>query len=215
MIHEVFDLERWKAAFPLEELREEARSQAIALLGEHVDLLDDDEAVAEEVRRFEPVPTIGSITSPYHLAVIEQVREEAREILQSSNRIATDVFTFALGEPERRDVTKTGGLPYWPSDRPWPWSDDEPAVFLAQLSFVDSHDLLPDLPGDVLLVFAHRAWLNPEAWDGWRPDLVLEWQTVGVQQLVMAEEVPANESGVLECYGPYTVHGTFRMLSKT
>jgi hypothetical protein len=185
MIHEAFDMDRWLTVFPLAELRATAAAQVDAV----------------EARRLEPMPTIGVITSPYHLAVIEQVRREVQDHLLGSDRVAADIFTYAVGESGRRDVTKTGGLPYWPVERPWPWSDDEPAVFLAQLSFVDSRDLLTELPGDILLVFAHRAWIDPEEWDGWRPNLVFAWQSLGDHQLVNAEDIPSMEWGVIPCYG--------------
>ena len=66
----------------------------------------------------------------------------------------TDIFLLNLGEPEQRAVTKVGGLPYRAAGKPWPIAQSgAPMTFLTQFCFVDSRDLVPPLPGDMLLVF--------------------------------------------------------------
>jgi uncharacterized protein YwqG len=75
-------------------------------------------------------------------------------------------------------VTKIGGLPYRPAGRPWPVdSAGNARRFVAQLSFADSRDLVPPLPGDILLVFGDDdALLEPER-------LLFEWWPLGLGSL--------------------------------
>ena len=120
------------------------------------------------------------VTSPFHIYSVETLRDRHR--LRVGPAIATDVFVWAIGEPERRDVTKIGGLPYWPTKQPWPERPDGgPCQFLAQINFTDSQDLVPELPGDVLLVFAKHSdewmWGSTDA-------LHLVWQKVASQTLI-------------------------------
>src|SRR4051794_36092617 len=116
-IHERFDLDRWKNIFPLNELRAQWKKSGIR----------------------EPSGT--DVIGPSDLAVIEQIREEAfaQRPDASLERIPTDVFVFGVGEPARRDVTKFGGLPYWPRSRPWPHTRQGASMqFAAQVCFADS-----------------------------------------------------------------------------
>src|SRR5262249_34190722 len=84
----------------------------------------------------------------------------------------------------RRDGTKVGGLPYWPADRPWPKnSAGLPYRFLAQLNFADSQDLLPELPGQVLLLLVEDGedWL-------YEPDRIhFEWLPLGLMPVASFE----------------------------
>jgi hypothetical protein len=207
MIHQIVDIDHWKRVFPLDGLREKARSKVLSRAMECPDLFPDDASVTEETLIHEPILGVGSITSPYHLAILKQVRQEASTILVPDRRVAVDAFAFALGEPDRRDVTKTGGLPYWPAADPWPQIHNAPALFLAQLSFLDSHQTITDLPSDILLVFGHRAWVEVEEWDGWRPDLVFFWQRIGNQTLIATDQVPTAGRNLLACFG--AIHRTY------
>ena len=120
------------------------------------------------------------VTSPFHIFSVETLRDQHH--LRGGPATPTDVFVWAIGEPERRDVTKVGGLPYWPTHQLWPERPDgEPCQFLAQINFTDSTDLVPELPGDILLVFAK----DSDEWMWGRADaLHLAWQKVTPQPLI-------------------------------
>ena len=139
------------------------------------------------------------ITSPYHLYSVETLRTNHR--LRVTDGIPTDVFVFAKGESPKRHVTKVGGLPYWPADQPWPsTSDGLPMRFMAQICFLDSKDLLPELPGDVLLILTE----DEESWA--YDDLAsmhFFWQRVQGEALVSVETFPSFEHEFVhcDCYG--------------
>src|SRR5690606_20327664 len=102
------------------------------------------------------------ITSPYHLYAVESLRTKFN--LRTCRKVETDVFVFGRGEPARRDCTKVGGVPYWPSSRSWPVdSNGTQYHFLAQINFSDSLDLVGPVPADMLLILA-------EAGDAWSYD---------------------------------------------
>lgn len=71
-------------------------------------------------------------------------------------------------------------------------------TFIAQWCFLDSHDLVPALPGDVLALYADVQ----DAGAGWHPDddgLHVEWQKLGiadVNQRVVVQD-PAFPTGEL------------------
>src|SRR5690348_4565406 len=58
-------------------------------------------------------PNVNAITSPVHLAIFEQLREEMRAGLTLDDGVPVDLFVWNIGEPPRREMTKIGGLPYW------------------------------------------------------------------------------------------------------
>lgn len=102
----------------------------------------------------------------------------------------TDQIFFVAGEPAERSVTKIAGLPYRAAGLPWPRADDgRPMTFLAQFCFAESRDLVGELPGDVLLVFARdeQAYLP----DPYGDSLWFEWHPLGLRELVAAEAIPA------------------------
>ena len=102
--------------------------------------------------------------------------------------VPADVFLFGVGEGHRREVTKLGGLPYWPARRPWPHTPDgTPMAFIFQFCFADSRDITPDLPGDVLCVFADTATKWSTESNG---DTAHEWQKLGETDLIGARDIP-------------------------
>jgi hypothetical protein len=154
--HPRFDTRRFIELFPLDRLREGHRK-----------------------------PTGEIITSPYHLSVVEQLREEALSAEDQASGVAADVFVWALGEPVAPYLTKLGGVPFRSARKPWPRTPDGRSMgFLAQLSFVDSRDLRPELPADVLLVFVDPD--NPMSGDAY----TTEWVALEETDLVAAREVP-------------------------
>lgn len=101
------------------------------------------------------------ITCPRDIYVNETLRKTYGYNAKPGKPV--DLFVWSNGEPEKRFLTQVGGLPFLPEDRPWPLdSKGRPRIFVAQLSFVDSKDILPiDTPGEVLLIFAET-----ECYDG-------------------------------------------------
>lgn len=62
------------------------------------------------------VRDIRYLSGPFDLAILEQIWRENRQSVGAD----TDVFVFARSEPEFPHVTKIGGIPYRPDDKPWP-----------------------------------------------------------------------------------------------
>jgi hypothetical protein len=107
-----------------------------------------------------------------------------------------DVVWFIDGEPIDQCVTKIGGLPYRPARLTWPTAaDGTPLIFLAQICFAASRDLVGNLPGDVLLVFM------PDEPGGISADLYFEWFPLGLKNLIGPEMVPDAVSPFAPCYG--------------
>jgi len=105
----------------------------------------------------------------------------------------TDVFVFQEGRPPRRDLTQIGGLPYRARNAPWPRDrDGAPMTFVAQLRFAESKDIVPSIPGDILLIFVDASW----------PDEVkCEWRSLGSEDLVESDDVPEPGWNFVHCWG--------------
>lgn len=150
------------------------------------------------------------------MALLEQLRREAYTADSapfwsvSVERVPTDIVIWSRGEPEQpehRAVTKIGGLPYRPTGKPWPVAAaGQPLTFLAQFCFTDSRDLVPALPGDILLIFA-----KGRAYGGRQDDydfafgesdlFAFEWVSLGDAPLVSQAEAPDTGWSFLPCYG--------------
>lgn len=126
------------------------------------------------------------ITSPFHLYEVEMLR---KRFGLTGKSLPTDVFVMGHGEPEQRDITKIGGSPFWPANKPWPKSKKgAPLFFLAQFNFSDSRDLFPKLPGDILLIFveSETSWAYEE--DGFH----FEWvsQNIDPMPRLKSDQIP-------------------------
>jgi hypothetical protein len=163
-----FDLQYWLSVFAIERMR------ARRTLGVHG----------------------RQITSPFDLAIVEQLRKEERDL---GPTVPCDVFVFAKGESARREGTKIGGMPYRPAHLPWPTTSDDhtPMTFLGQLNFVNSKDVTGPLPGDVLLVFARDEVLAMDDPDALR----FEWYPEGLTELVGLDAVPKPGWCFVVCHG--------------
>ena len=96
-----------------------------------------------------------NVTSPCDVCNNELLRREMQDQYRWGPAVPVDIFVMAEGEPEKRNVTKIGALPYRPANASWPTgSNGQPMLFVAQFNFADSKDLTGELPGDILLVFA-------------------------------------------------------------
>jgi hypothetical protein len=166
MLHETVDLTAWKATFPLADLRRRARQFVLDKQAREPEFYPNQEAVEEHIAGMQPGGAI--ICDPYELAVVEQIRAEVAATRSLGVGIATDVVLFCSGESSRREVTKAGGLPYWPANKPWPRAaDGRLMTFVAQFCFMDSCDITGQLPGDVMVIFEAGNYLSD--WDGSDP----------------------------------------------
>jgi len=198
MIHEQLDITHWKQVFSVAQMRAEGQQ-----------------------------PDDYNIGGPRSIAVIEQLREEAFATLPGIERVPTDIFLWNLGEPEQRAVTKISGVPYRAAGKPWPLAPSGiPMNFVAQFCFADSRDLLPPLPGDLLLVFIEGKEIRlKHPIPGWERnviyDIVLghrnrhysavesarlsavtfEWVSLGEFPLITPEEMPELPWKLVPVYG--------------
>jgi hypothetical protein len=196
VIHQQLDIERWIHEFPLGKAREEARQFVEQRRQQDPKEYRNQKAVDDHIALMMPEGEI--ICSPYDIAVVEQLRREALAGKQVAG-IPTDIFLFAKGEAPRRDLTKLGGLPYWPASEPWPRAEDGALLtFIGQISFIDSRDIVNSLPGDILLFFApsESEWLDPD-------DSTVEffWVSEGDNTLITPEMVPQFEFAIPPSYG--------------
>ncbi len=162
--HPVFDLRRWKKECPLS---------------------------AKDVASTEDVEGTEFIASPQSLALREQAvsRAERRGALGPS--VPADLFVWAnLRLPKRPWLTRLGGVPWRSKREPWPRDNDGvPLVFLGQICFADSSDILPcGLPGDVALIFGKFSSPYVISFQG----CVLEWSSLRISEPTDSLDVPWN-----------------------
>jgi hypothetical protein len=189
MVHDEVDVDRWTSLFSLDRLRAEAQS------------------------RTDGPPRDTIVISPADFAVILQLRAEMAAAIPLGTAVPTDIFVWAKGEPPRREVTKVGGLPYWPAARAWPErTEGGPLMFVGQFCFADSRDIAGELPGDVLAIFAHPTWTGMFDEHGYAErGMVFEWLTLGLGEadLITPDDVPKVDSTwpISPYYG--AIHRTF------
>ncbi|HYE32250.1 MAG TPA: DUF1963 domain-containing protein [Methylomirabilota bacterium] len=137
------------------------------------------------------------IASPFDLYSVERLRDDHQ--LRKDPAFKTDVFVFGKGTPRKRHLTKVSGVPYWPTTRQWPRGENgERYQFLAQFNFADSTDLVPELPGDLLLIFVPQ---GDEDW-WWENDLVkFEW--LKIKDTPTISKIPAG----VDPYSPSEWYG--------
>ncbi|MEX0875837.1 MAG: hypothetical protein WD114_00110 [Phycisphaerales bacterium] len=185
-IHEQVDLGRWLNEFPLEQMIEEKKS----LGKKHGYEVRDDW-----------LPGGSIICGPKDLAEVEHTR---RAIISRGHdlgrTIPIDIFLWRICHISDGPITRIGGRPFRDPSRPWPTAKrtglvgkierERPLPFLAQISFLDSKDLVPnDLPGDVLCIYGD--WYGKH--DLASQSLALEWVDAGNGQdarIVDLPEVP-------------------------
>ncbi|MBK7406273.1 MAG: DUF1963 domain-containing protein [Phycisphaerales bacterium] len=179
MIHPPVDIARWIARNPL--AAKWARLDAEGAMDFRYEMPSD-------------------ICSPRDLALTEQFRDAAGGPDALWRGVNVDVLLPALGEPQRPEVSKVGGVPYRPR-APWPTdASGRPHLFLAQLCLADSTGALSafrrrQLPGDVLLIFCEDdddlIWSESSG-----SRLHFEWQPLGIRSadLMGANELPPRGS---------------------
>lgn len=199
-IHQTVDVNRIVELFPISPERQAAtkfvRNRQKKRPGDYKSEFE----VEKHIRLMSP--NAESVTSPYHLAIMEQLRGETSLKKYPLQEILTDLMVFNAGEPPNRAVSKIGGLPYWPREKAWPTDEvGNPLVFIGQLNFLDSVDHIGPLPGDILLVFGHESleeYMMPQE-DG---SLHFFWQNISEdQKLVQADDQPGTEWQLLPVWG--------------
>ncbi len=183
MIHERLDMAYWKSFFSLPRLRQAAGGKT---------------------------PGACIISGPYDIAVLEQLREASYAHLSGIERVPTDVFVWSRGEPDQRAATKIGGLPYRVAERSWPIAPSGATMtFAAQICFADSRDIVPALPGDLLLIFTEaKNWGDEEnsLYDFMGEaeedsSLLFEWTSRTPRPLVTRQDIPETGLPIMPCYG--------------
>ncbi|MEO1996876.1 MAG: DUF1963 domain-containing protein [Planctomycetaceae bacterium] len=144
---------------------------------------------------------ITSSHGPASFCYTEQIRRLAAEKGDLGQSVPADVFVLAYGEPERRDVTKFGGLSYRPADKPWPVSAEsgEEMTFVGQFRFTESKDIVGPVPDDILLCFFDEAVVYDS--DSFPGPPVLEWYPLGMENLISSEQLPSPQIEFPTCYG--------------
>lgn len=138
-----------------------------------------------------PIPreARSRIVGPYDLHVFEQRRKQQH--VYGAEAKPSDYFIWASGEPSNRAMTKLGGIPYMPASLSWPHREGTAGDFYAQLNFMDSREILPALPGDVLLVFRFHDLDKYTSWDEGLYGFV--WVAVHEQDLIRPEDVQRSK----------------------
>ena len=147
----------------------------------------------------------ADVSTSYHcpasICYTEQIRRLAAEKGDLGRSVPTDVFVLAYGEPERRDVTKFGGLPYRPADKPWPVSAESgnEMTFVAQFRFTESKDIVGPVPDDILLCFFDDT--SVYGVNSFPGPPIFEWYPLGLENLVISQDLPASQVDFPTCYG--------------
>jgi Domain of unknown function (DUF1963) len=133
----------------------------------------------------------GNVYGPVDLAQREQAVRLAKAKGELGPSVPTDVFVWAERKLyEAPWLTRIGGTPWRPKDRPWPRDDQGvPLVFLGQICFVDSMDILPcRLPGDVVLFFGTIRKGCISLFEG----KAIEWSHLKIDNLMESSDCPWN-----------------------
>lgn len=139
--------------------------------------------------------TGDSITSPCQLCNNEWLRRGLIEEYDWCEPVPVDIFIMSKGEPADRSATKIGGLPYRSASVPWPRNATGNAyTLIAQFNFTQSFDIIGNLPGDLLLIFGDES-------KGLSGPLHLEWQHIGLENLIQTAQVPSECIKIEPCFG--------------
>ena len=122
----------------------------------------------------------SSIVSPIHLLAHLKNVEIAASYSEEAG-VETDVFVFGKGSPKLPFLTKLGGIPYRPANKPWPIGHHgEHVNFYGQICFMDSFDIVPKMKplGDILLIFHEFYHTGP----------YFEWQKFELKEKLATKE---------------------------
>lgn len=118
----------------------------------------------------------GDVDKPGGVVLMEWARREAKKKGDIGPSVPADIFVWSTTHDNKRPwLTRIGGTPWRPKDKPWPTGNDgRPLVFLGQICFADSRDLFSfKLPGQVALIYGAfddgYSWLNDGSALEWSP----------------------------------------------
>ncbi|MCP3933075.1 MAG: DUF1963 domain-containing protein [Bacteroidetes bacterium] len=188
-VHNVIKSNQWINKFPIAPERTYAAKFVKNRQKQYPNEYKSETDIERHIRLMSPNADI--VTSPFHLAVMEQLRSETSFSKYSLQEALTDLFVFNYGEPSNRTVTKIGGLPYWPKAKKWPTDEaGQPMIFIGQLNFLDSADHIGTLPGDILLVFGSES-LGEYMMPSDSESLKFIWQNLSENaNLVQLKDIP-------------------------
>lgn len=121
----------------------------------------------------------GSV-GPFDIACIEAIRDSID--FTSLTKRETDFLVLNYGRTNDRTATQMGSPPFFPASKPWPVRDGKPMRFFIQVNFSDSKDILPELPGDILVIF-----VSHETQADVVDEIHIEWFDLREYNLIPAE----------------------------
>jgi hypothetical protein len=125
-----------------------------------------------------------NLFTPFDVALRENQLRAVQSELDLGARIPAHYLLYAQGNPNTREQSRIGGLPYRPRSLPWPAdAKGRPKEFVCQIDFSDSRPLLPELPGEIMLLFASEEGLGDEPF-------TLEWYSPGLADLMSVRDFP-------------------------
>jgi hypothetical protein len=123
-----------------------------------------------------------NLFTPFEVALRENQLHIVQSELDLGPKIPAHYLLYGSGEPETREQSRIGGLPYRPRGLPWPLDEQgRPDEFVCQIDFSDSRSLVPELPGEIMLLFALEEGMGP---------FTLEWYPTGLSELITARDFP-------------------------
>jgi hypothetical protein len=127
---------------------------------------------------------VFNLFTPFDVALRENQLRLVQSELDLGTRVPAHYLLYARGEPETREQSRIGGLPYRPRGLPWPMdATGRPAEFVCQIDFSDSRSLLPSLPDEIMLLFASEEGVGDEPF-------TLEWYPRAMTNLVGVGDLP-------------------------
>src|SRR5215831_5396329 len=127
---------------------------------------------------------VFNLFTPFEVALRENQLRMVKAELDLGQSVPAHYLLYAQGEPETREQSRIGGLPYRPRGLPWPLDDlGHPREFVCQIDFSDSRSFLPALPGEIMLLFASEEGVGDEPF-------TLEWYSRGLTDLMSDRDFP-------------------------
>ncbi len=127
---------------------------------------------------------VFNLFTPFEVALRENQLRLVQSEFDPGPGFPAHYLLYAQGEPDTREQSRIGGLPYRPRGLPWPMDVlGRPKEFVCQIDFSDSRSLLPELPGEIMLLFASEEGVGDEPF-------TLEWYPSGLANLMSVGDLP-------------------------